>query len=160
MSKTKETKGNVFTLPDGIDYAHNTLYTINNNFLGTISGITDAENQRHTCIGDQVHLVGVTFAVMLTLNEHYSDVTFRLMVIRTVKGKVPKNTTLLNNASGNKMLDIFNTERYLVLFTKYVKMVAANTGMIPANIRPNQQDSTEVICQVRMASQNRIYTQT
>jgi len=36
----------------------------------------------------------------------------------------PNNDTLWNGASGNKMLDTFNTEQCYSLSTKYVKMTA------------------------------------
>jgi len=45
-------------------------------------------------IGDKVTLVGVKFTMMFELNERYSDVTFRLMVVRSVKGDTPTAATL------------------------------------------------------------------
>jgi len=89
----------------------------------------DSENSRGTRIGDQINLVGVTFAMMLEWNERYSNVTFRLMVIRSAKNDTPTNDTLWQGASGNKMLDTFNTERFTVLYTKYIKMVAPNMAI-------------------------------
>jgi len=72
---------------------------------------------------------------MLELNERYSDVTFRLMVIKSAKGDTPSTASLWQGASGNKMLDTFNTERYTVLFTKYVQIKAPNMGIDPNTIQ-------------------------
>jgi len=74
--------------------------------------------------------------MMLELNERYSDVTFRMMVVRSAKGDTPTNTTLWNGASGNKMLESFNTERFTILHSKYIKMRAPNmavNGQAPGN---------------------------
>jgi len=106
----------VIQVTDGTKYGHNALNMVNNTFLGTTNGTLDDENNRGQRIGDKVTLVGVQFAMMLELNERYSDVTFRLMVIRSAKGDTPTKTTLWDGASGNKMLDTFNTERFTVLY--------------------------------------------
>ena len=96
---------------------------------GQVSGIEDQENSRGSRVGDQIYLIGVTFAMMLELNERYSDVTFSLMVIRFAKGDTPTTATLWNGASGNKMLDTYKMERFNVLYTKYVKMLAPPMGI-------------------------------
>jgi len=80
-------------------------------------------------------VVGVTFAMMLELNERYSDVTFRLMVIQSAKGDTPTNATLWNGGSGNKTLDTSNTEQFSILYTKYVKITAPNQGNTPSGIQ-------------------------
>jgi len=45
------------------------------------------------------------------------------------KYHTPTTTTLWQGASGNKMLDTFNTERFSVLHTKNVKMMAPNMAI-------------------------------
>ena len=116
LDRTLETKSGVIQVTDGTKYGHNALNMVNNTFLGTTNGTLDDENNRGQRIGDKVTLVGVQFAMMLELNERYSDVTFRLMVIRSAKGDTPTKATLWDGASGNKMLDTFNTERFTVLY--------------------------------------------
>jgi len=116
LDRTIETKSGVIQVTDGTEYGHNALNMVNNTFLGTTNGTLDDENNRGQRIGDKVTLVGVQFAMMLELNERYSDVTFRLMVIRSAKGDTPTKATLWDGASGNKMLDTFNTERFTVLY--------------------------------------------
>ena len=82
----------------------------------------DVENSGGQRIGDKITLSGVSFKMMLELNERYSDVTFRMMVVRSARGDTPDGSTLWQGSSGNKKLNEFNTERYSILFTKYVKV--------------------------------------
>ena len=91
LSKTMETKSGVIQIADGTEYGHNAINVVNNNFSGTLSRIMDSENSRGTRIGYQINLVGVTVAMMLELNERYSDVTFCLMVVRSAKNDTPNN---------------------------------------------------------------------
>ena len=131
LSRTVETKSGVRQINDGQEYLHNTLYTVSTGFLGTNQGAVDQENSTGNRIGDKITLVGVSFKMMVELNERYSDVTFRIFVVRSAKGDTPTTSTLWQGASGNKMLDTFNTERYSVLFSKYVKIIAPNQGNVP-----------------------------
>jgi len=135
MTRTIETKSGVQQITDGDQYVHNTLNVVSSTFMRTSQGVSDNENSQGQRIGDKLTLVGVKFTLMLELNERYSDVTFRLMVIRSAKGDTPTTATLWQGASGNKMLDTFNTERYSVLHTKYVKIKAPNLGIEPTGIQ-------------------------
>ena len=45
----------------------------------------------------------ISFKMMLELNERYSDVTFRLFVVRSAKGDTPTSDTLWQGASGKYM---------------------------------------------------------
>ena len=98
------------------------MYIVNNTFLRTTNGTMDVENSGGQRIGDKITLSGVSFKMMLELNERYSDVTFRMMVVRSARGDTPDGSTLWQGSSGNKKLNEFNTERYSILFTKYVKV--------------------------------------
>jgi len=51
------------------------------------------------------------------------------------KGDTPTTSTLWNGASGNQMLDTFNSERFTILFSKYVKIKAPNMGIQPTGIQ-------------------------
>jgi len=136
MTKTIETKTGVQQwTSDGTEYLHNNLYSISNTVLATVQGLQDAGAVQGNRIGDKITLVGVKFTMMLELNERYSDVSFRLMVIRSAKGDTPTTTTLWQGASGNKMLDTFNTERFSLLHTQIVKIRAPNQGIDPALIQ-------------------------
>jgi len=132
MTKTIETKSGTRTITDGTEMRHNNIYNISSTFLQTTNGTMDVENNIGQRIGDKITLSGVAFTMMLELNERYSDVTFRMFVVRSAKGDAPTSATLWEGASANKMLDTFNTERFTILFSKYVKMTAPNMGMSQA----------------------------
>jgi len=122
LTKTIETKSGTVQISDGTEYQHNNMYIVNNTFLRTTNGTMDVENSGGQRIGDKITLSGVSFKMMLELNERYSDVTFRMMVVRSARGDTPDGSTLWQGSSGNKKLNEFNTERYSILFTKYVKV--------------------------------------
>lgn len=115
------------TSTDGIEVLHNNFVTLNSTMLQTTLGVTDPLNNAvNNRIGDEIMLKGVSIKMMVELNERYSDVTFRLLVIKCAKGDVPTRTTLWNNISGNKMIDTMNTERYTILASKVFKIKAPN----------------------------------
>jgi hypothetical protein len=53
---------------------------------------------------------------MLEINERYSDVSYRLMLVKSTRGDTPTLATLYNGLSGNKMLDTKYKERYSILY--------------------------------------------
>ena len=61
---------------------------------------------------------------MLELNERYSDVTFRIMVVKSARGDTPTRANMFQGLSGNKMLDTFNRERFSILVDKWTKLKA------------------------------------
>ena len=61
-------------------------------------------------VGDEINIKGIGIKMMVELNERMSDVTFRLLPVRSVKGDLPNRATLFRGNSGNKMLGIFNAE--------------------------------------------------
>ena len=77
-------------------------------------------------LGDEINLKGVGFKLMSEGNERYIDVTFHIILVKSAKGDIPTLATSFNGLSGNKMLDTFNNERFTLLFSKYVKIVAPN----------------------------------
>jgi hypothetical protein len=52
------------------------------------------------------------------------------MIVKSAKGDTPAQSTLFNGVSGNKMMDALNTERFTIIYQKYVKMTAPNNGAI------------------------------
>ena len=152
FTKTIETKSGVRTISDGTEFLHNNVYNISSTFLQTSSGTMDVENNLGQRIGDQITLSGVAFTMMLELNERYSDVTFRMFVVRSAKGDAPTSSTLWQGASGNKMLDTFNTERFTILFSKYVKMTAPNIGINPSGVQTVGSGFTQGTQQISRAT--------
>lgn len=129
MNKNVETKRSNYTCTDGTEIAHNSFITLNSKILETTQGVSDpyttANNNR---IGDEIMLNGVSIKFMVELNERYSDVTFRFILIKCAKGDVPSASTLWTGLSGNKMIDTFNTERYTIIKSKTFKVTAANAA--------------------------------
>lgn len=128
-----ETKHSNTTSPDGTEIYHNNFVTLTSKVLKTTEGVQDPTifNSLNR-IGDKINVKGVKIKMMVELNERYSDVSFRLMVVRCARGDTPTRATLFNGLSGNKMIDTINSERYTVLFQKYFKMRAPNSGTIGA----------------------------
>lgn len=129
INKNVETKTSVYTVSDGIEIAHNNFVTLDNVVLKTSPGPLDpTTNNADNRIGDTINLRGVAMKMMFELNERFSNVTFRILVVKCAKGDAPTRATLFNGLSGNKMLDTLNTERYTILATKQFKISAPNTG--------------------------------
>lgn len=134
IAKNIETKSGIRPTTDGVEITHNSFKYISNSLLQTTQGDGDEENAVGQRVGDKIHLKGISIKGMLELNERYTDVTFRLIVVKSAKGDIPTITTLWQGASGNKMLDSIDNERYTVLFSKYYKIKAPNTGTNSQNI--------------------------
>jgi hypothetical protein len=126
--KHVETKHGLQTMADGVEIGHNNYQIISSNPLATVNGLIDADDGMGQRIGDEIMLRGLSLKFMVELNERYSDVTFRLFVIRSAKGDTPTRATLFNGVSGNKMIDTFNSERYTRLYSQTFKVVARNQG--------------------------------
>jgi len=132
--KTLEVKQAVSTVSDGAEILHNNFITLDSHLLETTQGVKDPNTSHTECrIGDQITLRGCKIKMMVELNTRYSDVTFRMLVVKCAKGDSPTRATLFNGLSGNKMLDTINKERYTVLFQKYFKIKAPNHSITGTN---------------------------
>lgn len=139
MSDMVETKSGVKQVTDGQEIEHNNFVMVSSSPFATSHATGDPETSQGQRLGDAVTLQGLAIKGFLELNERYSDVTFRLMFVRSAKGDTPTTSTLFNGASGNKMLDSFNRERFTLLSQKYVKIRAfANTAAMNGNISMNE----------------------
>jgi hypothetical protein len=135
INRNIETKESVLTSTDGDQIAHNNFITLDAALLQTTQGLTDPSSANtFNRIGDEINLQSVNLKMMVELNERYSDVTFRLMVIKSAKGDTPTGASLWKGQSGNKMLDTIDTERYTVIKQKWFKITSANSGTIGSNI--------------------------
>lgn len=129
MNRLVETKSGVRPFTDGTQVAHNDFVVIDSAPLATIQGIGDKESTQGNRIGDKIKIQGLAFKGMLELNERYSDVTFRILFIKSAKGDQPNKSTMFQGISDNKMLDHFNDERYTLIHQKWLKIKAANFGV-------------------------------
>jgi len=131
LFKAAESKQSVFTSGDYTQISHNSFVNIApNNILATNQGVQDPENSLLlNRIGDKITLMKVQFRMMLELNERYSDVTYRILLVRSPRGDTPTSATLFNGVSGNKMLDTLNYQRYTVIYEKWGKIKAPPLGL-------------------------------
>jgi hypothetical protein len=126
-----ETIKSVNSVTDGQEIAHNNYISLSDNLLYTSQGDKNPDNSAGANrTGDQITLRGLSLKFMVELNERYSDVTFRLMIIKCARGDIPSRASLFTGISGNKMLDTFNTDRYTIIRQKYFKLKAPNAGTI------------------------------
>jgi len=133
VTKTIETKSGVQNISENIGLRHNNIVVINSALLRTQTGTEDVENSFGNRIGDQIALTSMQFKIMFELNEAFTDVTVRIMVVRSAKGDTPQIGNLFMNQSVNKMLDTFNSERFSILFQKYIRL-RSNPAAIPVCI--------------------------
>ena len=139
LNKNLETKMAVSTSSDGLEIWHNNFVTLDSQVLAMTQGVKDSNTLgggNTVRIGDEIMLKGISMKLMLELNERYSDVTFRIMVIRSARGDVPTRATLYNGLSGNKMLDSINKERYTIVAQKFAKLTSRNTATIGGDLVP------------------------
>lgn len=131
MARKLETKQSNLSNSSYQQISHNNFITLDNTVLKTTQGTSDLMTGTDTAnrIGDEITLKGVSMKFMLELNERYSDVTFRIILVRAARGDTPTLANLFTNLTGNKMLDTFNTERYTIIAQKYVKMKSPNMTM-------------------------------
>ena len=130
ISKKLETKRSCFSSNDGVEVGHNSFISLDTQMLHTTQGTQDpSATQGFNRIGDEITLKGVSIKMMLELNERYSDVTYRLFLVKSARGDNPNTSGLFwNNLSANRMLDTVNTERYTILFQKTGKIKSGNFG--------------------------------
>lgn len=132
----------------------------NSALLTTFQGTGDIEDGTGQCIGDKLTLQRVVIKGMLELNKWYSDVSIKVIVIRSAKGDTPTQGTMWQGASGNKMLDTFNTERFTILKSKFIKLKAPNMAIISAGGTAQTTGSgwTEGTSATRQSRATRLFT--
>lgn len=127
LFKNAETKQSQVSSTDYRQIGHNSFITIDNEVLKTEQGVQDpSSNSFYGRIGDEITLLKAKFCMMLELNERYSDVSYRILVVKSSRGDVPTSATLFNGLSANKMLDTINYERYSILYQKWGKITSPN----------------------------------
>lgn len=129
VMKEAETIKSCLTITDGQQIQHNNYISLSDNLLECTQGDSNPDasglNNRK---GDAISLRGVSLKFMIELNERYSDVTFRLIIVKCARGDTPTFSTMFNGLSANKMLDTFNTDRYTILYSRYYKLKSPGFG--------------------------------
>lgn len=130
LNKNIETKHASMTSTDYSQIGHNSFITLDPTLLATTQGITDPKATNTACrIGDNITLKGVSIRMMIELNNRYSDVSYRILIIKCAKGDTPSASNLYVGLSGNKMLDKIDRERYTVCYEKWGKITSRNMNM-------------------------------
>ena len=128
LFKNAETRHSKSSSQDNLAVSHNNSVLLASNILFTSQGVSDSEiGNTANRIGDKITLLKVDFAMMLELNQRFSDVSYRIMLIKSVKDDVPSTSNIFNNLSGNKILDTFNYERYDILHQKWGKITTRDS---------------------------------
>jgi len=132
LFRNAESKNSQSGATDNTAIGHNSFVNVSaNNILSTSQGTADSENTNiNNRIGDKITLTKVECRGMLELDQRYTDVSYRIMVIKGAKGDTPTASTIWRGISGNKQLDDFNYERYSLIYQKFGKLKATNTGAI------------------------------
>lgn len=132
--KMYETKHSNQLVTDGTEIYHNNFIMVTTYPFRTTQGTADPEAGVGNRIGDKITCKGYSYKMMVELNERYSDVTFRFMVVKSAKGDTPTRTTMFMGQSGNKMLDKFNFERFSIIEEKFFKLKAPNQSSFGAGL--------------------------
>lgn len=130
VNSMAETKKHVYTSSDNLNVAHNNILILNENMLDMRTGFdgggsSTGDKPRD---GNKIFLKGIAIRLMVENKVDRTDVTYRLMVLKTGKYDPVNRDTLFMGISGNKMLDYINQSRYTVLFQKWYKVRAPNQG--------------------------------
>lgn len=128
LNKNIETKTGIRTNSTGLEILHNNFIVLTSTPLETTLGVADNDTNTGNRIGDEINLRGLSIKFMVELNERFSDVTYRFMIVKSAKGDTPTRATLFNGIVGNKMIDTFNRERYTIIKSKTFKLTAPNPG--------------------------------
>lgn len=122
IGKIVETKEAQWKTGTDIGMIHNKIVVLTDNtgnFLnpfyisqGTGDPMSQGQGQR---IGDQITVSGVRIKGFLECALKRPKVFFRVMLVKCAKGDTPSDATFWKGDSGNKMIDVVNTERYTII---------------------------------------------
>lgn len=138
VDRNIETKQAVWSQTDGVEVPHNFLgELVPGELLYSTQGVTDPmTGDGSNRIGDEVHVKSLTVKGMLELNERYSDVTCKLIIVKSARGDTPTYSTLWQGQSGNKLLDEYNTERFTIVASKTIKLKAPSSSVYTTGVIP------------------------
>ena len=126
--ETKSSNHNVSTL----NILHQVLAIVDNGILSTSHGTSDSMSTSGlNRLGDEVALKGVSIKFVMELPVYMSDVTYRVMLIKSAKGDFPNTTTLFAGLSSCKLIDPKN-----VLQLCIQRLLRSPLAMLPWAIVP------------------------
>lgn len=139
-----ETKENCRSVVSGIlasqkiYVGHNNTNRLNiNPFLFSGIGAGDPmQTNIGNRIGDKISVKGLMIKGFLENAFARSKVYWRIMFIRSAKGDTPNRDNMFKNASGNKMIDQINVERFTVIKQKIFNITPAEATAAGTVIAP------------------------
>lgn len=129
LNRNIETKQSVNTYVN-TQLIHNRLTMIDSAMFSTTQGDQDPMTQNtQNRTGDEINCIGLSMRFLLEMQQSFSDVTFRILMVKAAKGDTPTLATLFNGLTPCKLLDSYNTERYTIMYSKTIKLTARNPGV-------------------------------
>lgn len=126
-----ETKVLFKTYPDNTAITHNNFITLESSVFSTISTAisNDVTLEKYGGVsGNRYYAKGVSFRFMLENPQDRPYVIYRFMVIRAAHGNTPTRANLFEGASGNKMIDYIDKDKFTVEYQKWIHVKAPNIG--------------------------------
>lgn len=136
LNRMIETKEGQWASPANVQLAHNAVYVVQNSTGGDLNPIRCTQGTGDPMsalsgnrIGDKITLRGVTVRGQIETALNRAKVYFKIMVIKCPRGVSP---TLANNlfkqCSNNKMIDMLNTEKFTILWSKQYTVTTSNNA--------------------------------
>jgi len=126
LSRTIETKEGTRRLY-GINLQHNNLTVFTMNPFQCTQGTGDPMSQgTMERVGDKITVKSLSYKIFIEASLGRSKVYFRFMLIRMAKGDTLDRSTLFQDSCANKMIDTINRERFTVIASKTVNVIAPN----------------------------------
>lgn len=111
--------------------SHNTVTIISEDLLALRQNTVgaDIEQANMGMTGSKVYMKGLAIRMMLQNYTSQPSVIYRVMIIQLPRGEDVSQSTLFEGAHTNKSIDFVDTQRYKVIYNKYLKITNPNQGV-------------------------------
>lgn len=148
LSRMIETKEGTFTSPANVALQHNNIYVVQTSTGGDLNPLATGQSSGDPMaantgarIGDRVTIKGLLIRGFLESHLNRSKVYFRIMLVKCPRGQNPTiGNNLFKQASGNRMIDQVNTEKFTIVWQKVFNLQPANNG--PASVNADGSVAT------------------
>jgi hypothetical protein len=134
ISRAIETKEGCRRITN-VNIAHNNVTVFNdvdgnvfNPFISSQGTADPMSNGGMSRVGDKIQIKGLLFKFFVEGSISRSKVYFRFMLIKMAKGDTLNRANLFKNASGNKMIDQVDTERFTIVAQKIINVSPPNNA--------------------------------
>lgn len=153
LTRTIETKEGCRRVTN-VQMGHNNLTVFNdsdgnvfNPFISSQGAADPMAAGGMSRIGDSITIKKLHFRFFVEGSLGRSKVYFRFMLVKMAKGDTLNRTNFFQDACGNKMLDMYNKERFTIIASKTFNVTAPNnvaTSLIVASGIPNATTSAGI----------------